>query len=141
MLKGENMKRLTGILILAALLISLAIPVFAVHGGLIVIGNEQIFRIRHDAPGMTIQQRADVVTQRLNELLGCPCIYVNRIKVVRHGEDYAIMYGKQLIITVDKATAKDNSISAKKLARQWANNLKRVLPKAKAENCGASCTM
>lgn len=135
------MKRLTGILILAALLISLAIPVFAVHGGLIVIGNEQIFRLRHDYGGMTIQQRADAVTLRLNEILGCPCVYVNTIKIKKMGQDYAVMYGKTLIVTVDKATADDNMVSTKKLARQWANNLIRVLPKAKAENCGASCTM
>lgn len=135
------MKRLVGIMVLVGLLVTLAIPVFAVHGGMIVIGNEQIFRLRHDSGGMTIQQRADAVTLRLNEILGCPCVYVNRIKVRRHGKDYAIMYGKSLIVTVDSATAKDNMISTRKLARQWANNLKRVLPKAKAENCGASCTM
>ena len=133
------MKRLTGILVLVSLLLALAIPVFAVNGGGIIIGNELIFRIRHDSAGMTIQQRADAVTMRLNEVLGCPCIYVNLIKIKKQGSNYAIMYDKSLIITVDKQTAASNGISTKQLAKIWANNLKRVLPEAKANNCGATC--
>lgn len=50
---------------------------------------------------LAMRQRTDEVAVRLNKALGCPCVYVNRIKVVRHGSDSVIVYGKDLIVTVD----------------------------------------
>ncbi|MHB1001025.1 MAG: hypothetical protein ACYC27_17420 [Armatimonadota bacterium] len=135
------MKRIQGILAVGGLLIALSVPAFAVHGGGIIINNEVVLRVRHAAGGMTVQQRADEITTRVNKVLGCECFDPSLIKVVNRSGEYSVAYDKDMIVTVDRMTAADNKMSSAKLARIWAANLRKSIAYGKANNCGATCEM
>jgi hypothetical protein len=136
------MKRIFGILAVGGLLVALCVPAFAVHGGGIIIDNHVVLRLRHPAGGMTIQQRADQVVVRSNKLLGCSCFVPSMLRVVRRSGDASVVYGKDLIVTVDRMTAADNRMSSMRLARVWAANLRNAVKNGKANSCGpAACEM
>ena len=119
--------------ILSCILAGLAIPVFAVHGGEVIIGQQVVLRIRFPAGGFTVQQRADEVTVRINKLLGAQPFDPSDVKVGMRGKEYVVLMGDNLIITADKNTAAFNKTTPEQLANIWAENLRRVIPRAKAE--------
>ena len=136
------MKHVLTISIVAVLLALLALPALseinaiAHPTGEMIIGNQVVLRIRSSADGMTIQQRVDQVTTRLNKRLGSRAFDPTLITVRRYGGEYAVMHGDSLIVTADSNTAAYNKTSSEKLANQWAANLKRVIPLAKVRTEG-----
>jgi hypothetical protein len=120
------------VVLLCCLLIGLAAPVFAVSGGDVVIGNELVLRIRSASAGLSIEERRDIVTQRINDLLGSDPFNPSDLKVTTVNKATVIMVGDKMIVTVDKETAAINKTTPQKLAEAWAANLRRVIPKAKA---------
>lgn len=130
------MKQMTAITTIAALVVLLALPAIARHAGEVVIGYQVVLRIRSTADGMSIQQRVDQVTTRLNRRLGSRNFDPRLIRVRKYGGEYAVMHRDSLIVTADSKTAARNRTSSKKLAKQWAANLKRVIPLAKAKTEG-----
>jgi len=128
--------------IIAVLLALLALPALSAINaiahptGAMIIGNQVVLRIRSAADGMTIQQRVDQVTTRLNKLLGSRAFDPALITVRRYGGEYAVMHGDSLVATADSKTAAFNKTSSEKLANQWAANLKRVIPLAKVRTEG-----
>lgn len=136
------MKQLSAILMLAVLLALLALPALAAiratahPSGEMIIGYQVVLRIRNAAGGMSVQQRVDQVTTRLNRRLGSRDFDTKMITVRKYGSEYAVMHGDSLIATADSKTAAYNKSSSKELANQWAVNLKRVIPMAKARTEG-----
>ena len=132
------MKHVLAISTVLVLLAMLALPVLseiqaiANPTGEMIIGYQVVLRIRSDAGGMTIQQRVDQITTRLNRQLGSKDFDPKLITVRKYSGEYAVMHGDSLIVTADSKTAAFNKTSSKELANQWAANLKRVIPKAKA---------
>lgn len=126
-----KIRNLTAVL-LSCLLIGLVAPVFAVSGGDVVIGNELVLRIRSASAGLSIEERRDIVTQRLGELLGSAPFNPSDVKVTTVNKATVIMVGEKMIVTVDKETAAINKTTPQKLAEAWAANLRRVIPKAKS---------
>ncbi|MHB0998794.1 MAG: hypothetical protein ACYC27_06055 [Armatimonadota bacterium] len=124
------LKRILGIICLFTIL---AVPAFAVHGGDVIIGQQLVLRIRYPAGGMTIQQRADAVTVRINNLLGSRPFDPSQVTVGVRNKEYVVLIGNTVIITADADTARFNSTTPEQLANIWAANLRRVIPKAKAE--------
>lgn len=120
------------VVLLSCLLIGLAVPVLAVSGGDVVVGNELVLRIRVAGGGMTIEERRDIVTQRINELLGSAPFDPSDVKVTTVNKATVIMVGDKMIVTVDKETAEINKTTPQKLAEAWAATLRRVIPKAKS---------
>jgi hypothetical protein len=125
--------------IVAALLAMLALPTLSNvtatsrPTGEMVIGDQVVLTIHSAAGGMSIQQRVDQVTTRLNKRLGSADFDPNLITVRKFGSEYAVAYNGDLIVTADSKTAKLNDTTTKKLAEKWAANLKRVIPTAKAK--------
>ena len=113
-----------------------AIRAIAHPSGEMFIGYQVVLRIRSAAGGMSIQERVDQVITRLNKRLGSRAFDPTLITVRRHGGEYAVMHGDSLIVTADSKTAAYNKTSSEKLAKQWAANLKRVIPLAKSRTEG-----
>lgn len=118
---------------LVAITLALVAPVFAAHEGDVIVGQEVVLRIRFPAGGLSVQERADAVTQRINNLLGSQPFNPDDVKVAVRNKEYVVLIGDNVIITADKATAEFNKATPEQLANMWAANLRRVIPKAKAE--------
>ena len=136
------MKQVLAISTIAVLLALLALPALselqaiAHPTGKMIIGNQVVLKIRSAAGGMSIQERVDQVTTRLNKRLGSRAFDPTLITVRRYGGEYAVMHGDSLIVTADSKTAAYNKTSSEKLAKQWAANLRRVIPLAKSRTEG-----
>lgn len=127
------MKKIIVILATLVLLSSLILPTFAVgRPGEVILAGEVVLRIHYPAGKFTVQQRVDIVTERLNQFLGSEAFDPEMFKVEKRGSEYTVVYGKDVIITADKATAKINKTTPEALANIWMKNLKRVVPLAKA---------
>ena len=118
-------------LAIALVLLGIVIPAFASQPGDVLIGDEVVLRIRFPAGGMTVEQRAEQVMLRINELLGSQPFDPSDVKVGVVNKECVVMVGNNLIITADKDTAKYNQATPQQLAEMWAENLRRVIPKAK----------
>jgi hypothetical protein len=136
------MKQVPAISALAVLLALLALPALSAiraiahPSGEMIIGYQVVLRIRSAAGGMSIQERVDLVTTRLNRRLGSRDFDPKLITVRKYGGEYAVMHKDSLIVTADSKTAAYNKTSSEELAKQWAANLKRVIPLAKARTEG-----
>ena len=133
------MKHVLAISTIAVLLALLALPALSAiqaianPTGEMIIGYQVVLRIRDAAGGMTVQQRVDQITTRLNKRLGSRDFDPTLITVRKYGGEYAVMHGDSLIVTADSKTAAYNKTSPENLAKQWAANLRRVIPLAKAK--------
>jgi len=127
------MKRVFMALILVCMLCWVAAPVMAAYEGDVIVGDEVVLRIRFPAGGMTVRERADQVTVRINELLGSKPFQPEDVTVGQQNKEWVVLVGGNLIITADKTTADYNQATPQQLAEMWASNLRRVIPKAKAE--------
>ncbi|MCC6446866.1 MAG: hypothetical protein IT210_25870 [Armatimonadetes bacterium] len=96
--------------------------------GDVSLGGEVILRIRFPSGGLTVQQRADKVTERLVNIIGDPTITAQDIYAKKVGLQYALFVRKQLIVTADLQAASANGTTSEKLAMNWLKTLKRVVP-------------
>jgi len=97
--------------------------------GEVTVGGELILRIRFSAGGMTPQQRASAITQRLVNILQDPDIQPSDIVVKPIAGGEAAIYVKDnLLVTVDKKHAALNKTTPLKLGEIWAKHLREVLP-------------
>lgn len=127
-------KRVMGIIVLFLMMV---IPSSGIgQDGEVIIGQQIILRIRFAAGGLSIQQRADAVTVRLNEYLGSKPFDPSKVKVANVNGEYCVMISNNLIITADKDTARYKQATPKQLAEMWASNIRKAIPKAKAEKGG-----
>jgi len=81
---------------------------------------------------MTVKERADAVTQRINNYLGSEPFSPDDVKVAVRNKEYVVLIGDYVIITADKETAKINKTTPEKLAEIWAANLRKAIPEARA---------
>lgn len=136
------MKKALALSTLAVLLGMMALPALSAisaisnPSGEMIIGYQVVLRIRSEAGGMSVQERVDVITTRLNKRLGSREFDPTLITVRKFGGEYAVMHGDSLIVTADSETASLNHTSSQKLAEHWAANLKRVIPTAKGRTEG-----
>ncbi len=126
-------KRLLVIPAIACLLIPLAMPAFSASEGDVVVGNAVVLRVRFASGGFTIKQRADLVTERLNNLLGSDDFDPSTITVAVRNKEYAVVMGDKIIITADKDTAAFNKTTPELLAKTWAENIRKIIPVSKSE--------
>lgn len=122
-------------LIVVLMLIALTVPAFAEKGDLL-IDSQVVMRIRFPAAGMSIQERVDRITDRVNLLLGSDEFYPEKLAIQKIGNDVVIVYTDKLIVTVDLKTARANKTTSQRQATQWRDNLRRVVPDAKALDKG-----
>ena len=123
-------------LAIALILLGIAIPALATQPGDVLIGDDVVLRVRFPAGGYTVQERAELIMLRINELLGSKPFNPSDVKVAVVNKEYVVTVGDNLIITADSATAKFNKSTPQQLAEMWAANLRRVIPKAKNKSVG-----
>lgn len=102
----------------------------AAEVGDVVVGGVLVLRIRAEAGGMSVQQRAIIVEQRITNVLSKVRPTPQAITVRMVGGQPAIFAGEIMIITVDANHARLNGTTPRSLAEVWARNLRVALPKA-----------
>ena len=129
------MKKIKGTMLLTASVLLgsfLALPAIAddPRDGIVAVGGEQILTIRFPASGMTIKQRADAVTERLQDILADPNLKPKDITAVPVSKTTAkVMVKNRLLVTVTQDAAKFNGMTPIGLAQKWVDNIRHVLPK------------
>jgi hypothetical protein len=96
----------------------------------VAIGGNVVLRLRSSAGGMSPQQRADRITERLAFLCGIPDLQPSDVVVYAPAHLQPVIYvsGRKLI-TVDSSTAAATGIgSPEETAEVWAKRLQVVLP-------------
>ena len=123
-------------LAIALILLGIAIPALATQPGDVLIGDDVVLRVRFPAGGYTVEQRAELIMLRINELLGSQPFDPSDVKVGVVNKECVVLIGGNVIITADSATAKYNKSTPQQLAEIWAANLRRVIPQAKNKSVG-----
>jgi len=108
-------------------------PAWSGQEGDVIVGQELVLRIRFEAGGLSVKQRVDAVTVRINDLLGSRPFKPADVRVELRNKEWVVVVGNKLIITADARTAAINKCAPQQLATIWADNLRRVIPKAKSE--------
>lgn len=121
--------RLTIVAITLALIAGLAHPAAAAIGD-VVVGGLLILRVRAEAGGMSIEQRAVIVEQRITNALSKARPTAEAIAIRIVNAQPAIFVGDIMIITVDANHARLNGTTQQALAEIWLRNLREALPKA-----------
>ena len=96
----------------------------------LVIQGHVIMRLRSRAGGLTPEERALSLRQRLGPILTLPNLSASDVTVrqIRSGQTASIFVRDRLLITVDSNLAKANLTSVEGLAVLWAANLQQALP-------------
>lgn len=103
----------------------------------IVAGGIVILRLRVTVAGMTPAQRGGILYERLNQIISDRSIQPADVKAVKKGNDWLVMAGPRLFVTVTEGEAKANKTQPMKLAEVWASNLRIALPLARPEPVSA----
>ncbi|BDI28686.1 hypothetical protein CCAX7_007370 [Capsulimonas corticalis] len=94
----------------------------------VFVGGTPVMRVRVAAGGMTPEQRADQIQQRVNLALGHGPIAASDITVEPSGNEAVVNVKGQLLLTADWATARYNQSTPMELAQTWADNMRGILP-------------
>ena len=97
-------------------------------------GGETLFVLKSDRDlGKTADQRANDVYDRLRTILNNPNFRGSQIKVKPLGNyGMKIVANNQLIVPIGYDEAKANNTTPSLLAKDWAANLRKVMPKLNA---------
>jgi hypothetical protein len=98
------------------------------NGNAVFVGGTPILRIRVGAGGLSPEQRAEQVQDRLNRLLSTGNISPDDVTVEGFGNEAVIRVKGQLFLTADWATARYNKTVPMALAEHWAARLRGSLP-------------
>lgn len=111
----------------------LAVLAFAQNYVDISIGGQFIMRLRTGAGNLSLEERAQIVQQRITENLGANLTadQIN-LKEVKKDHQYEIYLRGKLLITVTEADAEAAKMSVKQLAEHWLKQLRATLPRLSA---------
>lgn len=88
-----------------------------------------LFRVRTAASGFTLEQRANEIQIRANDLLQNER-QIPPVTLAKVGNDVNIYAGCRLFVTVTPADAAVNGTNVDQLAEMWAQRLRMTLPRA-----------
>lgn len=96
----------------------------------LTIAGKTVMRLRATAGGLTPEERATSLRQRLGPILTLPNLSASDVTIrqERPGQTASIYVRDRLLITVDRNLAKANATSVEGLAMQWARSLQETLP-------------
>lgn len=94
----------------------------------VFVGGTVIMRVQVGSVGATPAQRASLIQERVNLLLGNGSIRPDDITVQPLGNEATVQVKGKLLFTADWATARYNHTTPTSLANTWADNMRRVLP-------------
>ncbi len=106
-------------------------PKSAVHD--VWMADFLLLRVRCPAGGYTVQQRANAIEMRANNLLKLGGFDLATVKVWKSGNDALLYANGQLLVTVDPCTAMANDTTPERLANLWAQRLRTIYPKVVPE--------
>jgi len=95
---------------------------------IVSLGGEELFRIREGWGGMTTDQRADAIQDRLNQAQSSGTIVASDISIGKLDEEWCVLLRGRRLFTVSPLDAEVNSSTAHDLAQAWAAQIQRVLP-------------
>ena len=97
--------------------------------GSVDVGGVHVLTIRFPAGGMSVSERAEAVTERLQIILSDPDLKRSDLRADRiDGNNAKISVKGKLLVTVNGETARHNQHTVMSLARVWVRNLRRALP-------------
>jgi hypothetical protein len=99
----------------------------AVTPGDIVLGDITVMRLRTASGGVTAEQRASLVQERVNQFLAVPNLKAKDVHIVKSAYGPTIYVRKIKIITVDPGTALDEGVKPDELAKTWAHRLMGII--------------
>ena len=128
--------------LLVASLILAMLPIASLAApGDIWLADSYLFKVRTAAGGYTIDQRADELQARANDLLQVER-QIPPVSLETAGNDVNIYAGCKLFATVTAADASVNNTTVGSLAAIWAHRLEAALPQAAAYKPGiGTCPM
>lgn len=100
---------------------------FTDTSNLALIGGTPFLRVRTTWAGMTPQERADKVQERVNGALSVGPVAHSDITVGRVQGDWCVLFRGRRFYTADSATARLEGVSARKLAYEWAADARQKL--------------
>ena len=122
------MRKLAVIGLTFAILIAPTVQVRAAGPGEVMMAGFLLLRVRCPAAGYSIEQRADAIQRRANDLLVLDGIDLSSIRIEKSGSDALVYAGGKLLVTVDPCTARANKTTPELLARIWAARLRGIYP-------------
>ncbi len=135
-IEGLTMKKHINITVFTVLLAALACSIAWSDGPREVrLGNELLLRVRCAAGGYSVDERADALQSRANNLLQGGK-NVRAFSVRRAGTDSNIYADDKFFMTVTPADAKANGTTSETLANIWAERLRLIYPKSTPDMAG-----
>ena len=133
------MKKQTGLWLGAAVALCLfaGIPSYAA-GGDIDVGGDLLFRVRASHAGLSVQERADKVYERLVTVIGDPLVRPEQIRVHKASPEYGLFMRDQLIFTIDRNSAQANHTTPYRLGQRWMKRLRSIVASWTPQGSGAS---
>lgn len=106
-----------------------AVPAFAAEPGEIALGGEIVMRLRVPSGKFSLEERGNLIMERLTEILGMRNLSGSDVSV-RPNKRYGptIFVRDQKLLTIDKPTAEAAGMTPDTLAGAWAKKLAAVLP-------------
>lgn len=115
-------------LALLGLLPLLCTPAHADTRNEVVLGGVLVHTIRTPWVGLSPEQRANQVQERLNMILSRGPVHPKDITVGLMQGDWCVLYRGQRFLTADTATARQDDSQPEALAQMWAARMRRILP-------------
>ncbi len=99
----------------------------------ITVGGKFIFRLRAGTATMSLEQRAQMVEERLIEILGQP-VHPEQITLreVKKDHQYEIYVRGRLLVTVLPEDGRAENTTVSRVANRWLEQIRRNLPPVSA---------
>lgn len=124
-----KLRKLTATLLITILLTALACSLAQAADGDIWLAGYLLLTLKTPDDAKAFQQRVDVVQQRANDLLAYSS-KIPSVEVKKSGGKTIIFAGGKVFLTVTPDDARVNKTTVDKLAKSWAQRLRKILPEA-----------
>jgi hypothetical protein len=94
----------------------------------VVVGGTLFLTLRAAWGGLSPEQRASEIQDRINEALSMGPIHPSDITVGKLDGDYVVLLKGRRLFTADYDTAKMENVAPQVLANEWAKSLQTTLP-------------
>jgi hypothetical protein len=104
----------------------------------VIVGGILFLTVRDSWGGLTPEQRALEVQERINHALSIGPIHPSDISVAKVDGDWIVQLRGKRLFTADYDTAKLDQVAPQALAEKWSDFLKETLPGLTAPTNGTS---
>jgi hypothetical protein len=123
------LKKLTVVLLITVLLAGLTCSLAQAAAGDIWLAGYLLLTLKTPNDAKAFQQRVDTVQLRANDLLAFSST-IPSVDVRKSGGKVSIFADNKVFLTVTADDARVNKTTVDKLARSWAQRLRKILPDA-----------